>query len=47
MTDKMECHITDGPQTPEDAAEMWDHILDRIDPDAEYDRQRQEEIDDE
>lgn len=40
----MEDHITDGPQTPEDAAEMWDAIFDRLEPDEDEDRQR--EIDD-
>jgi hypothetical protein len=28
----MEDHITDGPQTPEDAADMWDAIFNRIEP---------------
>jgi hypothetical protein len=28
----MEDHITDGPQTPEDAADMWDRIFNRIEP---------------
>ena len=36
--------ITDGPQTPEDAAEYWDAIFNRIEPDEDEDRQR--EIDD-
>jgi hypothetical protein len=28
---KMPDHISDGPQTPEDAAEMWDSIFNRLD----------------
>ncbi len=40
---KMPCHISDGPQTPEDAAELWNRPEE--DPDEAYDRQRQEELD--
>ena len=32
---KMLCHISDGPQTPEDAAELWDTVFRRIE-DPEY-----------
>ena len=39
----MEDHITDGPQTPEDAAEMWDLIFNRIEPDEDEDRQREDD----
>lgn len=39
----MPCHISDGPQTPEDAAELWEYREE--DPDEAYDRWRQDEID--
>ena len=39
----MEDHITDGPQTPEDAAEMWDTILDRIEEPTDEDLDRMTE----
>ena len=39
----MEDHITDGPQTPEDAADMWEVILDRLEPtDEDLDRMTEE-----
>ena len=40
--DKMEDFISDSPQTPEDAAEMWDAIFDRLTPQepTEEDRDR-------
>ncbi len=47
MIEKMPCGITDGPQTPEDAAELMDLFIDKIDPDDAYDRQRQQDLDDE
>ncbi len=46
MIEKMPCGITDGPQTPEDAAELMDLFIDKIDPDDAYDRQRQQDLDD-
>ena len=39
---KMECHITDGPQTPEDVEQYTE-----VDEDAAYEEVRQQEIDDE
>jgi len=41
---RMPCHISDGPQTPEEADEQWERWAE-IDPDAAYDEQRQIEID--
>lgn len=46
MTERMPCHITDGPQTPEDQAEAWDAWFGEEDEDAAYERYRQQEIDD-
>lgn len=42
---KMPCHISDGPQTPEDAADLWNSREE--DPDEAYDRMRQDRLDDE
>lgn len=45
MTGKMPCHISDGPQTPEDWDD-WFTACHEEDPDEAYDRLRQERIDD-
>ena len=37
MCDKMPCGITDGPQTPEEAAEYWEWIFKKFEPD-QFDR---------
>ena len=44
-TNRMPCHISDGPQTPEDADELWGYKEE--DEDAAYERHRQQERDDE
>lgn len=41
--DKMPCHISDGPQTPEDADELWGYK--EVDEDALYEEWRQWKID--
>jgi len=45
MDPKMPCRISDGPQTPEDAAESWDRWFGQEDEDDAYERHRQHEID--
>ena len=45
MGPKMPCHISDGPQTPEDQAELNERFAPE-DEDEAYERKRQEEIDD-
>lgn len=41
MAPKMPCHISDGPQTPDDV-----HEFEIEDEDEAYERHRQEQIDD-
>jgi hypothetical protein len=31
MSERMPCHISDGPQTPEEAAEYWDFVFNQLD----------------
>ena len=45
MTDKMPCHISDGPQTPEDADEAWDRTFGTDDSDAACDAELQRSTD--
>jgi len=50
MAERMPCHISDGPQTPEDAAEYWDSIFNRLESDdlqehRKYDWMLEEEDD--
>lgn len=44
MTERMPCHITDGPQTPEDAAEYWDKVFNRLEKDDPDDQDRNDWI---
>lgn len=43
VSERMPCHISDGPQTPEDAAEL--DAYHEEDPDEAYDRHRQDCLD--
>jgi len=42
--ERMPCHISDGPQTPEEQDEQWERWAE-IDPDRAHDEQVQIEID--